>query len=74
MQWDLIRLRKEHKLFQKDLGKILKISTDSYGAKERGKMQFTMDEMFELSNFFGIPINQIFLPRNFGDTEIRKVN
>ncbi|WP_234448062.1 helix-turn-helix transcriptional regulator [Virgibacillus salexigens] len=73
MQWNLIRLRKEHKLLQKDMEKILSISKDSYGMKERGQVQFTMDEMFILSRYFGLPLEQIFLPRNFGNTEIKEV-
>ncbi|MGG4180826.1 transcriptional regulator [Virgibacillus pantothenticus] len=74
MQWNLIRLRKENNLFQKDMEKILSISKDAYGLKERGKVQFTMDEMFTLSQYFGLPIEQIFLPRNFGDTETKERN
>lgn len=72
MQWNLIRLRKEHDLLQKDMETILPISKEAYGMKERGKVQFTMDEMFTLSRYFGLPMEQIFLPRNFGNPEIKR--
>lgn len=71
MQWNLIRLRKENNIYQDHIAELLGISTNSYGAKERGKQQFTSDEMFKLSDFFGKSIDQIFLPRNFGITEVK---
>lgn len=70
LQWNLIRLRKEHKLSQKDMANILGITQDSYGAKERGKQQFLHDEMFKIKHFFNRTIDEIFLPRNFGDSEV----
>lgn len=72
LQWNLIRIRKELKLSQKDVAKILGISTDAYGMKERGEVQFKQDEMFILSRYFGLPMEVIFLPRNFGKTEIKE--
>ncbi|MBT2600919.1 MULTISPECIES: helix-turn-helix transcriptional regulator [unclassified Oceanobacillus] len=70
MQWNLIRFRKELNLNQKDMSKLLKLSEAAYRYRERGERQFLMDEMFLLSKFFGRPIEEIFLPRNFGNTEI----
>ncbi|MGM0940323.1 MAG: helix-turn-helix transcriptional regulator [Bacillota bacterium] len=72
-QWNLIRLRKERNLTQYDMKNLLNISKDAYGMKERGNAQFTMDEMFILSKYFDLPLEQIFLPRNFGVTEIKEV-
>lgn len=72
LQWNLIRIRKELKLSQKDVAKILGISTDAYGMKERGEVQFKQDEMFILSRYFGLPMEVIFLPRDFGKTEIKE--
>lgn len=72
MQWNLIRLRKENRLPQRKMAKLLKISTESYGNKERGENQFKLDEMFFISRLFGLPIEKIFLPRDFGNTEISK--
>lgn len=54
------------------MAKFLKITTESYGNKERGDNQFKLDEMFFISRLFGLPIEEIFLPRNFGNTEIKK--
>lgn len=72
MQWNLIRLRKEKGLTQVDMGKVLNITHESYGQKERGDRQFRQDEMFMLSDYFGKPFEDIFLDRNFGNTEIKK--
>ncbi|WP_081242665.1 helix-turn-helix transcriptional regulator [Sporosarcina sp. P33] len=70
-QWNLIRLRSERGLKQKDMAKLLGITGETYGMKERGRHQFQMDEMFAVSQFFKMSIEDIFLPRNFGITEIR---
>lgn len=69
MQWKLIITRKEKHLKQEDLAKLLKISTDAYGMKERSQLQFKADEMFILSDYFDKKIEQLFLPSNFGNTE-----
>lgn len=71
-QWNLIRLRSERGLKQKDMAKLLDITFETYGMKERGQHQFQMDEMFIISRFFHVPIEDIFLPRNFGNTEINE--
>lgn len=70
LQWILIRLRKEHRYSQKDMAKMLDISVDSYGSKERGQQQFTLDEMFKIKHFFKRSMDEIFLPRNFGNSEV----
>lgn len=70
MQWNLIRARKERKLSQEHLAALLGIHVTTYGMKERGELQFTADEMFTLKAFFGKKIEEIFLPRNLGDTEL----
>lgn len=72
-QWNLLRLRGERNLKQEDLAKLLNITTDSFGNKERGQTQFQMDEMFTLSRYFELPLEQIFLPRDFGITEVGEV-
>ncbi|MCT1575657.1 helix-turn-helix domain-containing protein [Oceanobacillus kimchii] len=70
MQWNLIRFRKELKLSQKDMSKLLNMSEAAYSYRERGERQFQMDEMFFLGEFFNKSIEEIFLPRNFGNSEI----
>lgn len=69
-QWNLIRLRSDRNLKQKDVARLINISEESYGMKERGQTQFQMEEMFILSGYFGLAMEQIFLPRDFGNTEV----
>ncbi|WP_432352695.1 helix-turn-helix transcriptional regulator [Sporosarcina sp. A2] len=71
-QWNLIRLRSDRGLKQKDMAKMLGVTDETYGMKERGQHQFQMDEMFVISHFFHVPIEDIFLPRNIGITEVRE--
>jgi len=63
-QWHLIRLRTEKGLSRAEMAKILNISDSAYAMKERGDTQFKQDEMFLLKFFFGLPMEEIFLPRN----------
>jgi len=70
LQWVLIRLRKEQGLSQKDIARVLGISVASYGDKERGKQEFTIDEMFTLKYFFERSMDDIFLQRNLGNPEV----
>lgn len=63
MQTILYGLRKAKGLTQKELAKEIGISELSYRNKERGKNEFTQDEMFFLSHFFNKQIDKIFLPR-----------
>lgn len=66
MQLLLYNLRKEQKkATQKDVAKYLGISVNSYRDKEKGKREFTQDEMFKLSKYFDLPIDDIFLPREY---------
>lgn len=59
-QWNLIRLRSDRGLKQKDMAKMLGVTDETYGMKERGQHQFQMDEMFVISHFFHVPIEDIF--------------
>lgn len=71
MQWNLIKLRKEHKLTQEKMAKISKLSVVSYGKKERGDIQFSLEEMFLISKHFKLPMEVIFLPRSCTDSEVK---
>jgi DNA-binding XRE family transcriptional regulator len=62
MQWNLIRLRKENILTQKQVADRLKINLNTYIRKENGESQFKANEMFILSKLFGKRIEEIFLP------------
>lgn len=62
MQSKLLVLRKEAGLSQQDMANKLGLSVTSYGEKERGQKNFTLDEMFRLRDFFRKPLEEIFLP------------
>lgn len=63
MQSKLYDIRKQKKLTQQEVANFLKISRVSYGSKERDDSPFNIDEMFELSCWFGLSVSDIFLPR-----------
>ena len=63
MQENLILLRKNNSITQKKLAEILDISEVQYGKKEKGIAAFTQDEMFIISDYFGLKVDNIFLPR-----------
>lgn len=64
MQWKLIALRKQHNLDRVEMAKVAGTSVSSYAMKERGDTQFKMSEMFRLREYFGLSIEEIFLPTN----------
>jgi len=64
MQIKLWNLRKNEKRWtQKEVADYLGITSVSYREKEKGRIPFNADEMFKLSELFGQPMDQIFLPR-----------
>jgi len=63
MQLLLYKIRKHHRLTQLDMANIINISSNTYGAKERGDYEFTQDEMFILADYFCKKVDDIFLPR-----------
>ena len=68
MQIKLYELRKKAGIKQEDLAKMLGISQNSYGHKERGDTDFKLSEMFKIANFFNRKIGDI-----FSDSTSRKV-
>ena len=62
MQTQLIMMRKEKKVKQETLAKLLGISVKQYGYKENGKAKFNGDEMFLIADYFGLKVTDIFLP------------
>ena len=66
----LIELRKNKGLTQADIAKKLNLSETAYRQKELGKREFTQDEMFYLSSFFGKQIVEIFLPKKSPKREL----
>lgn len=71
MQTQLIILRKEKKINQETLADLLGISVKQYGYKENGKAKFNGDEMFKIADYFGLSINDIFLPSYHQNGDIK---
>lgn len=61
-QWELIRLRNEKRLTQKNMAKILDVDLSTYVYKENGKKPFNANEMFIIGNCFNKSLEDIFLP------------
>lgn len=49
------------------MAELLKVDVTTYHNKETSKTKFNLDEMFLLSNYFSLPIEDIFLPTNSND-------
>ena len=74
MQSKLYAMRKDKlKMTQEEIAAHLGISTLSYRNKEKGKSEFTQDEMFALSKLLGNSIDSIFLPRKHQNGDSGKV-
>lgn len=52
--------RRERRLKQKDLAKVLNIHPVTYQRKEIGETPFTLDEAFILASFFGLTVDELF--------------
>lgn len=63
MQNNLIILRKNNNITQKKMAIFLNISEVQYSKKEKGIAAFTQDEMFKIADYFGLKVDDIFLPR-----------
>ncbi|MGX7075382.1 helix-turn-helix transcriptional regulator [Globicatella sanguinis] len=70
MQDKLIALRRGSLLTQSDMAKIINVDLRTYQAKERGESQFKLNEMFAISEHFGMTMDEIFLNKNFIKHEI----
>lgn len=58
--WNLYIARNEAKQSQREVAKVLGISTQRFQLKENGKAHFTLPEAQKLSEMYGIPIEQLF--------------
>lgn len=65
MQTKLLVLLKENGLTQHWLAEFLEISDKQIGEKIKGNVPFKSDEMFKISNYFNLAIENIFLPRMY---------
>ncbi len=62
MQEKLILLKEERKLTNKEMAELLGITPLQYRRKEKGEVQFKLNEMLKISEFFGKTLDEIFLP------------
>ena len=62
MQHKLFILRREAKISQENMAKMLGISEIAYRLKETGKNEFKASEMFTIAKYFNKTIEEIFLP------------
>jgi len=60
VHFKLKALRVEHDMTQEEVSSMLKIHEATYNRKEQGLSKFTLDEAKQLSDFFGLTIEQIF--------------
>lgn len=63
MQEKLFLLRRRKGYSQKDMAEYLGINETTYNRKERGRAEFTSDEMFAIKHLFGCNLEDIFMPR-----------
>lgn len=62
MQEKLMLIRKKNNIKQQELADLLGISLNQYSQKEKGKYNFTCDEMFLIADYFKMAIEDIFIP------------
>lgn len=70
MQEKLAALRRYLNLSQKDMADLIGVDLRTYINKETGQSQFKANEMFMIAQKFKKPIDEIFLPTNFGKHEV----
>ena len=70
MQDKLIAIRRGAMLTQSDMAKVINVDLRTYQAKERGESQFKLNEMFAISEYFGMTMDEIFLNKNFMKYEV----
>lgn len=62
MQKKLILLKEQKNLTNKKMAEMLGITPIQYRKKEKGEVQFKLNEMVKLSEYFGKTMDEIFLP------------
>lgn len=62
MQEKLILLKEQKNLTNKEMAEMLGITPIQYRKKEKGEVQFKLNEMVKLSEYFGKIMDEIFLP------------
>lgn len=62
MQEKLILLKEQKNLTNKEMAEMLGITPIQYRKKEKSEVQFKLNEMVKLSEYFGKTMDEIFLP------------
>ncbi len=62
MQENLILLKEKHNLTNTEMANLLGITAVQYRKKEKGEVQFKLNEMVKLAEYFGKTMDEIFLP------------
>jgi len=62
MQDNLILLMEKNNVKIKDLASLLSITEKQTSYKIKGKVEFKCSEMFKIADYFGLTVNDIFLP------------
>lgn len=60
MHHKLYIARRENRLKQVDMAKILKITNVTYSRKETGISEFTLQEALTLAEHFGLTVDELF--------------
>ena len=72
MQTKLIEILHKNNMKYKDLASILNISEKQAGYKINGKVPFKSNEMFVISEYFNLKLDDIFLPSMYENSTCQK--
>ena len=64
MYENLRSIRKKRGLTCEQMAKVIDVKTGTYNKKERGDIIFSLPDAKKISDFFGLPVESIFLPIN----------
>jgi len=73
MQEKLILLKEQKSLTNKEMAEMLGITPIQYRKKEKGEVQFKLNEMVKLSEYFGKTMDEIFLPSKHQNGALNKI-
>ena len=62
--------RESLNLNQESIANIIGVSKVNYSKKENGKVKFTLNEAYKISNYFKKPIEEIFGGYEFSSSEL----
>lgn len=73
MHMNLYKLRKEAGLTQTDLGKVIGVTPQQFGKRERGEMSISLEEAKSISEEIGLSITEVF-PEYFFTITVPKMH